>query len=229
VTNTPQRFTLFQRVVLAIAPRLVKALLTLDGLTFRYVTVCAEGEAPYTIPQKGLLCFWHQCTLPSTHYPLFRAYKPTILVSQSFDGELIARTLESFGFLTVRGSSSRGGLKGLIGLKKVVERGGKAVFTADGPRGPVYESKMGPVKLSELTGQPIASFHLLPERTWVVNSWDHFLIPKPFTRIVVSWGHHTQVPHGASDELMEEKRRELTANLEGARHQAETWLRENPR
>lgn len=229
MTASSNRFTLSQRVVLFLAPRLVKLLLSLVGLTFKYVTVCEEGTAPYTIAQRGLLCFWHQCTLPSTHYPLFRSYVPTIIVSESFDGELISRTLNSFGFRTVRGSSSRGGLKGLLGLRKVIERGGKAVFTADGPRGPIYESKMGPIKLSALSGEPIASFYLLPERAWVINSWDRFLIPKPFTRIVVSWTRLTHVPSDASEELMEEKRQELTANLNRARLQAEAWLQENPR
>lgn len=227
--NVSKGYRLSQRVVLYLVPRLVKLLLSLNGLTFKYVTVREEGTAPYTIRQRGLFCFWHQCTLPSTYYPLFRSYEPTILVSQSFDGELIARTLESFGFRTVRGSSTRGGHEGLLGLKKVVEQGGKAVFTADGPLGPIYRAKMGPVKLSELTGEPIACFHMLPEHAWIVNSWDRFLIPKPFTRIVVSWTRLVHVPQGASEELMEAKRQELTASLERARHQAEAWLQENPR
>ena len=80
--------------------------------------------------------------LPCTFY--FRRTGATIIVSQSFDGELIARTLGLFGFETVRGSSSRGGREGLLGLKEVIECGRPAIFTADGPRGPIFRTKIGP-------------------------------------------------------------------------------------
>ena len=109
----------------------------------------------------------------------------------SFDGELITRILELFGFHTVRGSSSRGAREGLLGLKHVIESGRPAIFTADGPRGPIYHTKMGPIKLAQITGAPIGAFHLEPERAWTMHSWDRFLVPKPFTRIVVSWARWT--------------------------------------
>ena len=94
----------------------------------------------------------------------------------------------------MRGSSSRGGREGLLGLKQVIESGGPAIFTADGPRGPIYQTKMGPIKLAQMTGAPIGAFHLEPERAWTMRSWDRFLVPKPFTRIVVSWAQWTHVP-----------------------------------
>ena len=130
--------------------------------------------------------------LPCTFY--FRRTGATIIVSRSFDGELITRTLELFGFRTVRGSSSRGAREGLLGLKQVIESGRPAIFTADGPRGPIYQTKMGPIKLAQLTGARIGAFHLQPERAWTMRSWDRFLVPKPFTRIVVSWARWTTVP-----------------------------------
>ena len=68
--------------------------------------------------------------------------------------------------------------EGLLGLKRVIENGRPAIFTADGPRGPIYETKMGPIKLAQITGAPIGVFHLQPERAWVMNSWDRFLIPQ---------------------------------------------------
>ena len=68
-----------------------------------------------------------------------------------------------FGFDAVRGSSSRGAREGLLGLKDVIETGRTAIFTADGPRGPIYQTKMGPIKLAQMTGAPIGAFHLEPE------------------------------------------------------------------
>ncbi len=193
--NPSARFTLTQRLVLAIVPRIVWALLWVLGLTWRFRVIAEEGVTPVVFGQKAgaeIYCFWHQCVLPCTIY--FRRSHAIILISRSFDGELITRILRMFGFDAVRGSSSRSAREGLLGLIDVIESGRTAIFTADGPRGPIYQTKMGPIKLAQLTGAPIGAFHLQPERAWVMNSWDRFLIPKPFTRICVSWAQWTHVP-----------------------------------
>jgi hypothetical protein len=142
------------------------------------------------------------------------------MISRSFDGELVTRVLELFGFHAARGSSSRGAREGLLGLKQVIESGKPAIFTADGPRGPIYQTKLGPIKLAQMTGARIGAFHLQPEHVWVMRSWDRFLIPKPFTRICVSWAQWTYVPEDLAAEQFETKREELNANLERARLRA---------
>jgi lysophospholipid acyltransferase (LPLAT)-like uncharacterized protein len=215
------RFTVAQRFVLAIVPRLVWALLWVLGLTWRYRVIAEEGVTPVLFGQKAgpqIYCFWHQCVLPCTMY--FRRSQAVILISRSFDGELITRILRLFGFGAVRGSSSRGGGEGLMGLQHVIETGRTAIFTADGPRGPIYQTKMGPIKLAQLTGAPIGSFYLLPERAWILKSWDRFLSPKPFTRICVSWAQWTNVSGDLGPEEFEPKRQELNAALERARTRA---------
>ncbi len=96
------------------------------------------------------------------------------------------------------------------------------VFTADGPRGPIFQTKMGPVKLAQMTGAPIGSFYLLPQRAWVVNSWDRFLVPKPFSRVAVSWGRAIAAPAPDADEAaLEGKRRELQTTMERIQRNAE--------
>jgi lysophospholipid acyltransferase (LPLAT)-like uncharacterized protein len=219
------RFTLTQRVVLALAPRIVWALLWLVGCTWRYRVIAEEGVTPVLFgerPGPEIYCFWHQCVLPCTMY--FRRSRAIILISRSFDGELITRILRIFGFDAVRGSSSRGGGEGLMSLKQVIETGRTAIFTADGPRGPIYQTKMGPIKLAQLTGAPIGAFYLLPERAWVLNSWDRFLVPKPFTRICVSWARWTHVSQRLPSGQMEAKRQELNAALERARMRALSYF-----
>jgi lysophospholipid acyltransferase (LPLAT)-like uncharacterized protein len=216
-----QRFTLGQRLVLAAVPRLVWVLLSIVGRTWRFEVIAEEGAEPRIFGQGAgpeIYCFWHQCVLPCAVY--YRTTGATILISRSFDGELITRTLRLFGFDAVRGSSSRGAREGLLGLKDVIESGRPAIFTADGPRGPIYETKMGPIKLAQMTGAPIGAFHLQPQRAWVINSWDKFLVPKPFTRIVVSWAQWTRVPADIPEERFESKRGELNAALERARLRA---------
>jgi len=190
------------------------------GSTLRFEVICEEGAVPETPPAKGIFCFWHRCTLPCGWY--FRKFRCSILISQSFDGELIARTLGLLGYGAVRGSSSRGGAAGLLALQRVLEGGLPVVFTADGPRGPIYQTKIGPVKLAQMTGERIGSFYLLPERAWVMRSWDQFLIPKPFSRVAVSWARAVAAP-GAEDsaEMLEAKRQELNDALERARLRAE--------
>lgn len=220
-TPVSARFSFGQRLVLAIAPRVVWALLWILGLTWRFETITEEGAVALAYGEGAgaeIYCFWHQCVLPCTVY--FRRSHATILISQSFDGELITRILQLFRFRAVRGSSSRSAREGLLGLKQVIERGGPAIFTADGPRGPIYRTKMGPIKLAQLTGAPIGAFHLEPERAWMMRSWDHFLIPKPFTRIAVSWARHTIVAADIASEDFESKREELNAAIERARLRA---------
>src|ERR1700761_6436841 len=196
--------------MLAVVPRLVWALLRIVEPTWRFEVIAEEGVTPVVFGQRPgpeIYCFWHQCVLPCTIY--FQHSLAVILISKSFDGELITRILRMFGFDAVRGSSSRGAREGLLGLKHVIETGRTAIFTADGPRGPIYETKMGPIKLAQATGAPIGVFHLQPERAWTLNSWDRFLIPRPFTRIVVSWAQWTRVPSDLPADQFETKRLEL--------------------
>jgi lysophospholipid acyltransferase (LPLAT)-like uncharacterized protein len=205
---------------LAIVPRLTALLLAIIGSTLRFEVIAEEGAIPATTPVKGIFCFWHRCTLPCGWY--FRKYHTTILISRSFDGELIARTLELLGHKTARGSSSRGGAAGLLALKDVLARGEAVVFTADGPRGPIYQTKIGPMKLAQMTGAETGIFYLLPERAWVMRSWDRLLIPKPFSRVAVSWARPVApLPAEADEETLEAKRQELNDALERARLQAE--------
>ena len=228
-SDPSSRFTAGQRLVLALVPRIVWALLWIVGLTWRFRVIAEEGVTPVVfgqVPGPEIYCFWHQCVLPCTVY--FRRSGAVILISRSFDGELITRILRLFGFDAVRGSSSRSAREGLMGLKHVIENGKTAIFTADGPRGPIYQTKMGPIKLAQLTGAPIGAFHLQPEHAWTIRSWDRFLVPRPFTRICVSWAQWTHVPRDLGSEQFEPKRQELNAALERARLRALDYFHQAP-
>ena len=210
-------------------PPLVWLLLHALGRTWRFQVIADKGVTPAFhgfAPGRHIFCFWHQCVLACAYY--YRSTRATIIISQSFDGELITRVLQLFGYSAVRGSSSRGGPQALLGLQQVLDAGRPAIFTADGPRGPIHRAKSGPVQLARLTGAPIGCFHLHPERCWTLRSWDRFQIPRPFTRIVVSWGPWLIVP--SDDDIpvgeftasvAEDYRQRLDQNLELARHRAE--------
>lgn len=218
-----RRFTRRDRLVLALVSRLVAGCIALIGCTLRFQVVCEPGAAPAPLPARGIYCFWHQCTFSAGWY--FRRYNACILISRSFDGELIARTLGRLGFRSVRGSSSRGAVAGLLALRQEIERGGLGIFTADGPRGPIHTSKLGPVKLAQRAGKPIGCFHLHPEHAWTLRSWDQFAIPRPFSRVAVSWARSIPAPPAdASAEALEQARQSLDAALERARLQAIEYL-----
>lgn len=218
-----RRFSFGQRLALWIVPAVTALILAAIGVTLRFRVIAEEGAVPATPPAKGIFCFWHRCTLPSGWY--FRKFRCSILISRSFDGELIARTLGLLGYGSVRGSSSRGGASSLFAMQRVVEGGSPVVFTADGPRGPIYQTKIGPVKLAQMTGEAIRSFYALPERAWVLKSWDQFLIPKPFSRVAVSWARTMPAPSRDADPAtLEAMRIELNDALERARSQAEAFF-----
>jgi lysophospholipid acyltransferase (LPLAT)-like uncharacterized protein len=160
------------------------------GATLRYRDVNAHGVPNgHTIPGPVVFAFWHCAMLTCAHR--FRNLGIAILISRSFDGELIARTVELLGFLAVRGSSSRGGASALRGMAEAYAAGHRCAFTADGPRGPERVAKPGPVQLAQLAGATwIGCYHAEPSRVWRLKSWDHFMIPKPFSTVTFGWPPH---------------------------------------
>jgi hypothetical protein len=220
VNESTESFSYSQRFMIAIVPRLVALLLRTLHRTLRYEVVVEQGAAPAIPPALQVWCFWHRCLISCACY-FHDRLQPAVLISRSFDGELIARTIERLGFLTARGSSTRSGGSGLWALAKAVERGHPAVFTADGPRGPVYKVKPGAVKLAQITGYSIGILYAHPEKAWLLKSWDQFMIPKPFSRVAISWARQVQVPQSEDPEFIEAKRLEVEAALERARLNAE--------
>ena len=183
-------YTITQRLTLAIVPRLTALLVRVVGATLRYEDVFAPGGTRGDIiPGPTIFAFWHRSLLTCAHR--FRDKDIAILISRSFDGELIARTVEHLGFRAVRGSSSRGGTAALRQMIDAYNEGHRCAFTADGPRGPAMVAQPGPVHLAQLVNAAwVGAFYALPVRAWQLKSWDRFLIPKPFSEVVMTWPTH---------------------------------------
>jgi lysophospholipid acyltransferase (LPLAT)-like uncharacterized protein len=179
-------YTLKQRVALAIIPRVASMAICCLGVTLRYRDVCEPGATPgYDIPPPGVYAFWHRCLLAGAWR--FRNYGLTILISRSFDGELIARTVEQLGFVAIRGSSSRDGAPGLRNMQRAYLAGKYCAITADGPRGPAMVAKPGVAQLAQLVNTTVSTCYVHPQSAWQLRSWDRFLIPKPFSRVTIAW------------------------------------------
>ena len=217
-------FSLRQRLLLFLISWTGYLLVRLVGSTLRFQITHEEGSladgARRALP--GIYCFWHRAMIPSAYH--FRNMQIGIMISRSFDGECIARIVEKLGFRPVRGSSSRGGAGALMAMRQELESGHPAVFTADGPRGPLYVAKPGAVALAKKSGYKICCFHVAVERAWLLKSWDRMMVPKPFSRASFYITSPIAVPPDATDEEMEGWRQQVQAALDRARLGAEARL-----
>jgi lysophospholipid acyltransferase (LPLAT)-like uncharacterized protein len=207
------RFTFSQRIQLTLVSWVVPALLRLIGCTLRETSSYEEG-AIQSLDEvyPGIFPFWHRCVLPATW--LYRHKHPAVITSQSRDGEFIARVIRRFGFVPVRGSSSRGGQRALLEMNRLLAEGNAVAFTIDGPRGPRGVAKKGPVLLARMSGAAITAFYVAVERAWVLNTWDRLVIPKPFSRIYVRFAKKIFVPPDADEVAMERYHAEMQAALD---------------
>jgi lysophospholipid acyltransferase (LPLAT)-like uncharacterized protein len=189
--------------------------------TLRFRTVTEPGclSDEHGRSQVTIWCFWHRCVIPASYR--FRGNKMAVMTSRSFDGEYIARIIQKLGFTAVRGSSSRGAVGAMFGMREQLENGHAVVFTIDGPRGPRYVAKPGPVLLAKKTGAPISCFYVAVERAWILNSWDLMIIPKPFSRAVVYASGPIHVPPDADEEQMSAFHQQMQETLERCRTKAE--------
>ena len=189
------------------------------GPTLR-LAVSFEDGAPASLDTRPMiLAFWHSCIFPATY--IWRNLQIRVMSSDSFDGEWTGRIIRKFGFVKVRGSSSRGAVRALLRMRRELEQGWAVAFTIDGPRGPRFVAKPGPVLLARATGAPMVAFHIAVDKAWVLNTWDRSMIPKPFSRALLRVSRRIAVPADADDSQKERFHGELQAALERVREFAE--------
>lgn len=211
-----------QRVLIALARRVAPLLIVGLGETLRLEL--PQGQPPESLttpPGPAIYVFWHRCLLPVAWYCRHQGYG--ILISQHFDGEWIAQAADRMGYRTFRGSSTRGGREALVEMTHAVAAGQPVGFTVDGPRGPRFLAKPGPVYLARATGAPIYALHFSPRRAWTLKSWDRLQIPRPFSRLRGTWAGPIRVPADAAPEEMEGYRQQMEdlLNRLRERHDAE--------
>ena len=162
--------------------------------------------------QVPIYVSWHQRFFPGI--TLFASRKPiTIMISQSRDGELISKIVNRLGWRPVRGSSSRGGRDALREIKTLIHKGYRVGHIVDGPRGPLGVVKPGLLLIAQFSGMPIIPTITSAERKWVFNSWDRFIIPKPFSRVIFRFGDEIYVPRDLRGDAFEKKRSSIENTL----------------
>lgn len=171
-------------------------ILRLYSRTFR---VTVENEETWVTYLKGggrvLLCAWHQQFFAAIqHFKSYESFNPSIMISKSQDGEIIARIAENQGWHAVRGSSSRDGGRA---LKEMIERLRQlrlAAHIVDGPKGPSGIIKAGVISLARATEAVVVPFYTAADRAWYFQSWDRFMLPKPFARVTIRFGQMMNFP-----------------------------------
>jgi lysophospholipid acyltransferase (LPLAT)-like uncharacterized protein len=214
-----RRFTLRQRITLRIIITAGYWFIRLVGATLRVCVSYEEGAQQTIAERPRIVSFWHACQIPATY--ICRDIGVRVMSSNSYDGEYMGRIVRKFGFVPVKGSSSRNAVRALLGLRRALDDGWTVAFTLDGPRGPRYKVKPGPVALARSSGVPLSMFHIAVERAWVLNTWDRLMIPKPFSRVLVRFGKLIPVPSNAGDADLERYQEELQESLDRVREFSE--------
>lgn len=172
-----------------------------------YSKACSLSASSHPV-----IACWHQNALGSV---LSHAHRRLgVIVSRSFDGEIISSVAARFGIASARGSSHRGGLEALREVVKLIKNAHDAGITVDGPTGPRHQVKPGVVSIASLTGSAIVPFAAIGLRSWsFTKSWDQFRLPQPFTRIICLYGPPIAVPRRLDKAGMESIRLQVESSL----------------
>ena len=190
--------------------------ISLIGRTLRWRS---EGEHHldeiHKSGHRAIFTFWHGRIFPATYY--WRNHGIVVMTSMNLDGEAIAQCIKRLGYGTARGSSSRGGLRALSQLAKDIEKGNDAGFTVDGPRGPRYVAKQGPILLAFKTGAAVFCFHVSLKHKIQLKSWDEFQIPIPFTTALLLHAPPIWVPSNSTEEQLRDLHEKMQMVLDELR------------
>ena len=226
IAENPRPFTLWERVQIFVATWVGYLAVLLIGRSLRWKIHGWENfEAAERSGRSVVYAFWHAEIFAATWF--WRQRGIVVMTSQNFDGEYIGRIIQLHGYGASRGSSSRGGMRALVEMVRLVRKGRPAAFTVDGPRGPRHAVKAGVMLLAKATGAPIVCFHIVPERAWVFRkSWDRTEIPRPFSHAAIFIAPPILVSEDASEAEQSRKLEQVQSTLDGLVRQGEEWKRQ---
>lgn len=172
----------------------------------------AHEERWRTLHDSGrpyVFLLWHEAILPLLWH--HRGQEVTLVISEARDGQYLTDFALSLGYQAVRGSSTRGATRALLGAVRTLRDGGRVAITPDGPRGPRRELKPGVLVAAQRSGCAVVPLHAEAIREWRLNSWDRMMIPKPVTRVWITYGRPFEVAPG--DEGLAQATAEAEARL----------------
>jgi len=183
-------------------------------------------EQVYSSGKRLILAFWHGRIFMATYR--FRNRGIVVLTSQNRDGEYIAHVIRRFGYGVARGSSTKGSHRATVEALRALSSGKDVGIAMDGPRGPRYIAKRGAAYLARKSGNPVVPFNISVEKKWIMRSWDHFQIPKPFSRAVVLIGSPFFIEANAPEEEIKVIEEKIQNSLDELRICGDSWWDCNP-
>ena len=224
IVRSLTRNSLARNLVAALAAQYIR----LIHLTGRWQVI--GEEIPRRFWDRGqpfLLCFWHGRLLM---IPCFVDPKTPIhiLISQHPDGRFIADTIKHFGMDTITRSSSRGGTAALRAMLRTLASGATAGITPDGPRGPCMRAGVGAINVAKMSGVPLVPATFATRRRVVLDSWDRFVVPLPFSEGVFVWGDPIEIARDADHVAVERARRKLEDRLNALCYEADRLVGAQP-
>lgn len=195
---------------------LVAQLIRVYSRTFRLTLENEQDWHEYL--EKGgrvILCSWHQQFFSFIRpFGRYRAYRPGLMISRSSDGNIIAGIANQMGWQSVRGSSSRGGLRAMQEMIQHINKHRLGGHVVDGPRGPIGVVKKGIVHIARETGAMLVPIYAEASNSWTFRSWDRFFIPKPFSRVCIRFGDLIPMaPDNDDPDWLEQQRSSLESTM----------------
>ncbi len=186
-------------------------LIQIYSMTFR---LRIENEGHWQkLRQQGtrvILCAWHQQFFSAIrHFKTYSKYNPGLMISQSKDGDLISGVANRTGWHTPRGSSSRGGKHAMDMMIAHLKTYGLGAHILDGPTGPIGRVKAGAIKMAHEADAVVVPFYTSAPHAWFFNSWDRFMLPKPFSRVYITFGQEIRFEASDNEDNFERHRQTL--------------------
>lgn len=218
------KLSVWRRMQIPVIAAAVFCVVRILGPTLRYEVLGWEKvESVYASGKRCIWSFWHRCIFGVIWWGRNRGV--VVMNSTNFDGQWTRKVIEWLGYGTAQGSSTRGGLRGLAVMAKRLEEGCDVAFTIDGPRGPRFVAKPGPVMLARRTENPILVFHVGFERAHTfAQTWDLFQLPHLFSRVVMLFAPPIYVAADAGRDAMSQKHDAMQKELERVRDLADCWF-----
>jgi lysophospholipid acyltransferase (LPLAT)-like uncharacterized protein len=206
-------------------PRAGLIFVKLLSRTYHYCLVDTHNEQ-LAMDEHGSVVYasWHQRFFPGITF--FASRKPiAIMISQSRDGEMIARVVDILGWQSVRGSSSKGGMRALKEIRHLTKQGYRIGHIVDGPQGPFGVVKPGLITIAQFAAAPIVPAIISAQRCWVFNSWDRFMVPKPFSKVFLRVAPPIVVPRRLDEAAFENLRQNVEMQIKELVAETDNWWR----
>ncbi len=210
------------KILLFLAPRLTWLVLQILSRTSRVVVKYPE----YFQRVKGnsfIFILWHGKML----FPIYMHRNMGIcaMVSEHDDGEMISQTIHRLGYTTVRGSSTRGGVKAFVQLLTQVKKGVIGCILPDGPRGPRHYLKPGVVLLASRSQRPLLPLTFCAAKPIALKSWDQFTLWRPFSKLCLLYGEPIYVPANLDEAGLETWRQVAQKRMDSLEKEADEFFR----